>query len=949
MLTRMQVYRICGIDSHCQENAVSDLLNGQSFSIAYYLFTFIAIEAAFFIAFDDWRRNLSMVARRLAWGFGLLGGIRLFIMLLGGIVDPLVANHAMIVISLGFLAWNFSPTLVNRTNLGILLIAANSLMALVFFALHAALDVNTLNPIWLIWQLGLSALILVDLAQKLDKMRFMALLSIATIAFGGLLQLIIDLQALGFVRLAEIIAYPILAAAVYQVILESLQVSRRESQDLTNASRKQTERLISLFETSKDVTASLDLSQVLDGSAKGVVQAVKVDMCAIALPEESEATQLRMVATYNPKREGRGEAVTFPINDQPAIKHAIERLRAVEINSGYEIPAFKFLQAMMGAKDDVGPLVIQPLILRDMAIGVLIVGNAYTKQNFGPTKLQLIQTMANQIAIAIDNARSYQLMATKSQQLAWTLRNHEQESSRKQAAMEAELRKSREEVTIISQRLYEQDTIARKGQKQLTEYQQQAITLNDQLKQTHDELLQLKQENRQISALTDAHKKQLDKVKQSETELEDFKQKILELEAKAARVDELNADLASAQQRSQKLAEALQSSQAKIQQMAAMPPVNVSSAQVYDELEKITWGLMLSNIDGIVDHVNTATTQLLGRKADDLIGKPLTELSDDRQWQRMLGDITRTDANVSQASFTVNDKVIKASVSPIIDSEAGSQIGNVVILYDASEEMENQQARNEFVASLSQDLRTPMTSISGYIDLLLSESVGMLADMQRKFLQRSKANVERMDLMLKDLIGVTAIDAGQYEIRPTQIDMAEIIEEAIIAAKSQIEEKEIQLELDLPNEIPPVDADRECIQQVMSNLLGNATKSTPSGGDVCVSAIITGNNQSQTGEEERWLQISVKDSGGGIAEKDIDRVFDRFYDAEQPLIQGLGETGVGLSIVKYLVEAHGGRVWLDTEIGQGSSFHFTLLVKDYYGDPWEELDVPPLDLGSTQE
>ena len=93
-----------------------------------------------------------------------------------------------------------------------------------------------------------------------------------------------------------------------------------------------------------------------------------------------------------------------------------------------------------------------------------------------------------------------------------------------------------------------------------------------------------------------------------------------------------------------------------------------------------------------------------------------------------------------------------------------------------------------------------------------------------------------------------------------------------------------------------------------------------------------------------YLMISVRNSGGGIAQKDIDRVFDRFYQAERPLIEGLGETGVGMAIVKSLVEAHGGNVWVESEMGNGSTFNFLLPISEQYDDPWLEVDIPPLDL-----
>jgi signal transduction histidine kinase len=200
--------------------------------------------------------------------------------------------------------------------------------------------------------------------------------------------------------------------------------------------------------------------------------------------------------------------------------------------------------------------------------------------------------------------------------------------------------------------------------------------------------------------------------------------------------------------------------------------------------------------------------------------------------------------------------------------------------------------------------------------------------------------------MLNDLIGVTAIDAGQLEIRPSVVDMVEVIEDTIIGARAQLEENELSLDMHMAEDVPPVEADPDSVRQIMNNLLGNAIKSSPLGSTIAISTAIYQEN-SEAGADDSppaFLKISVKDSGGGIGEKDLDRVFERLYRAERPLIEGLGETGVGLSIVKSLVEAHGGRVWVETEIGDGSTFHFILPISEQFDDPWLEVDIPPLDL-----
>ena len=171
-----------------------------------------------------------------------------------------------------------------------------------------------------------------------------------------------------------------------------------------------------------------------------------------------------------------------------------------------------------------------------------------------------------------------------------------------------------------------------------------------------------------------------------------------------------------------------------------------------------------------------------------------------------------------------------------------------------------------------------------------------------------------------------------------------------ISARAQLEENEITLNMNLPEDMPPVEADPESVRQIMGNLLGNAIKCTPAGASIEITAAIyEEDNKDSTDEEEaKFLCVSLRDSGGGIAPKDLNRVFERFYRAERPLIEGLGETGVGLAIVKSLVEAHGGRVWVESEIGEGSIFHFLLPISEHFDDPWLEVDIPPLDLNSDQ-
>ncbi|HYO88136.1 MAG TPA: ATP-binding protein [Candidatus Limnocylindrales bacterium] len=231
----------------------------------------------------------------------------------------------------------------------------------------------------------------------------------------------------------------------------------------------------------------------------------------------------------------------------------------------------------------------------------------------------------------------------------------------------------------------------------------------------------------------------------------------------------------------------------------------------------------------------------------------------------------------------------------------------------------------DVLLSMVQDVRTPMTSIVGYVDLLLGESAGILGEMQRKFLQRISTNVQRLTSMLDDLIHVAFLDAGRFTLSPNPLDVTELIEDAIDSAMNALREKGLSLHLNLQENVPEILADRDAISQIVGHLLTNAYLVSPPGADLYISArqdMVNAQVEEGRVEPLPALIVSFEDRGGGIALEDQPRVFARKYKAENPLIQGLGDTGVGLAIARALVEAHGGEIWLESREGIGSTFTF---------------------------
>ncbi|MBL8163319.1 MAG: hypothetical protein JNJ61_15135 [Anaerolineae bacterium] len=236
----------------------------------------------------------------------------------------------------------------------------------------------------------------------------------------------------------------------------------------------------------------------------------------------------------------------------------------------------------------------------------------------------------------------------------------------------------------------------------------------------------------------------------------------------------------------------------------------------------------------------------------------------------------------------------------------------------------------ELFLGMVQELRTPLTSVIGYIDLLLDETAGIIGEMQRKFLQRVAANMTRMTFMLEDLTRITALDTNRLILLAATIDIVVLIEDAISNSTYEFREKGLAVNLNIDDHLPSIRADGDAVAQIIKELLTNAYLASPPGSQVFITAHrqdvqISSNGNLSTPTD--CILISVEDRGGGIPPDEVPRVFARKYKAENPLVPGLGDTGVGLSIAKALAEAHGGGIWAETRPNIGSIFYCALPVK----------------------
>jgi signal transduction histidine kinase len=229
--------------------------------------------------------------------------------------------------------------------------------------------------------------------------------------------------------------------------------------------------------------------------------------------------------------------------------------------------------------------------------------------------------------------------------------------------------------------------------------------------------------------------------------------------------------------------------------------------------------------------------------------------------------------------------------------------------------------RYEIIASLAEEIRTPLTSIAGYTDLLLNSPGIELGTRQRDFLQRVRTNTERLNTLLNQLIqlaSVTEVEPVQPELE--MVDVREVVESAVHNVISRIQNKNLRLDMNIPDDLERLHVNREALQQIMINLLNNACQSSQPNGRIAINAatetIATPDDNTPVG----YMRLTVADSGRGISGDDRARVFDPQLRVDHPLIEGLGDTAAGLAVARTLTQAYGGRIWVDSELGQGSIF-----------------------------
>ena len=323
-------------------------------------------------------------------------------------------------------------------------------------------------------------------------------------------------------------------------------------------------------------------------------------------------------------------------------------------------------------------------------------------------------------------------------------------------------------------------------------------------------------------------------------------------------------------------------------------------------LAGMTEGVLVVDAAGKIRLLNAALRQAFGL-ADAALGKTVLEVFRNAGLAELIG-----------AAPAARELTFLQPAERVFTVQAGQLTGAagvVVVFHDITRLKQLENVRKDFVANVSHELRTPLAVIKGYVETLLDEEPPA-PDIARQFLETIQRHSRRLELLIDDLLNISALESQQAKLDCAPASLRATAAAVVEELSQRARDKNIQVTLEIPADLPAVSADVQRLHEVFVNLLDNAIKYTPFGSRVQVTAA----------SSNGFLKVCVADNGPGIAAEHLSRIFERFYRVDKARSRELGGTGLGLAIVKHIVQAHGGKVWVESELEHGSRFYFTLPV-----------------------
>ena len=739
----------------------------------------------------------------------------------------------------------------------------------------------------------------------------------------------------------------------------------QETERLFSETQKRSAELGMLFELGVNITQVLDQTRLVDATFENVTRLLAADTCGLVMAETEDTLELRAldkgerVGPIYIARSGTSFSEYVLKTGEPLFIRDMDREKENLPVQGYTLG--QEVKSWLGV----------PLMVRGLTMGVLSV-QSYRANAFGDTQLRLLGQVGNQLAVALDNARLFGNTQVYAADLA-------QRVSERTKELETEHNRSQTLLRIITElsASLDQDMVLNRTLAILNETigaQYSAILLmhpekrelflrsslaDDQLlkrgKASRDKVW-MPCENLATWVVTESQSVLIPNVTEDkrwfsnaerpgdfrciiavpllmgEESLgslilmhqyaDQFDQNMLELAQTAAK--QIAVSINNTQ-----LFNLIRDQAERLGELLRTQHVETSRSQAI--LEAVADGVLVTDAHRVITLFNASAEMILGLERKQVVGQSLENFiglfgKAAHEWVQTIqlwsedSQSYRPGESKSEQIELDDHRVVSVHLSPVL--LRNDFLGTVSIFQDITHLIELDRLKSEFVATVSHELRTPMTSIKGYVEILLMGAAGSLNDSQVHFLQVVRSNTERLAILVNDLLDISRIEAGRVTLSMQPLDIPQIIQSSIdiVTRRSSDEGRPMKFEVKSDPNLPSAYGDRERVQQILDNLVQNAYQYTPEEGKIQIRAQVIG----------KMMQLDVQDNGIGVPMEDQPRVFERFFRGEDPLVLATSGTGLGLSIVKHLVEMHAGRIWFTSPgiPGMGSVFSFTLPLYD---------------------
>jgi signal transduction histidine kinase len=686
-----------------------------------------------------------------------------------------------------------------------------------------------------------------------------------------------------------------------------------ENARLYDDSQRRLHELSVLYEVSQ-AASSLRLDETLRLVAEKTARSLRADRCALFLLDEGQG-DLVLRAVDNPDRPAEALGLRLSLEARPHVAEAIATRRPVEIPDIFADPTkqdFWPLARELGLK----AFLAVPIMVKERVIGAISLDRVGDQPPFSADEVSLCQTIANQAAVAIENARLYEKVTERmreatalykvSNQLMRTL-NPDQILEKVLDILQSFFGYLNCAILLVDEEARELEVRAARGYPQeivgkvRLKIGQEGITGWVVAHKTALNVPDVTQDSRYVKGVEETRSEMAvpmiagDKV-------------IGVLDVQRSEVNAFNGDdLRVLSSVAAQAAIAIERARLYFAERRLHTTIAEERAKLEAIIGGTTDAIIVTDAQNRVLLMNQAAQRAFDVETVPEVGRPLEEVVSNESLLALFAQPEAREEALTEEIPLSNGRTLYASLTPI------AEVGHIAVMQDITYLKELDKMKSDFVASVSHDLRSPLTLIIGYA-LMLPEA-GELNETQQEFVESIKLGVAKMTTLIENLLDLGKIEASVgMEMKPCQL--VTVINKEVAGLRDQARAKEIILQLQLPPELPLVQGNQVRLDQVVSNLVGNAIKFTPQGGMVTVSAR----------EEKGEVVVEVKDTGIGIAPEDQVHLFEKFYRVDNEETSEIEGTGLGLAIVKSIVEGHGGRVWVESEFGQGSTFGFALPI-----------------------